>query len=234
MERSQEVPSSEHAPPLPPSPSPRSPLRPSPHPSSPVVVWDLGGVLAPSGRALTSLADALGIPEAVLAEPYWAHRDAYDLGGSPVAYWARIGEALRRPLDAAWAERLDAIDTGAWAVLGAEASGLLDRLADRGTPLGVLSNAPASLAAAVRRADWSARFDTLVFSSDLGLMKPDPRIYRGAEERLGRAASDIVFFDDRAENVAAARAHGWRAHIWSGAAAARAVLAGEGVPADGC
>ncbi|MFD3373807.1 MULTISPECIES: HAD family hydrolase [unclassified Streptomyces] len=197
-----------------------------------VVVWDLGGVLAPSGRALAALAEALDVPESELADPYWMHRDAYDLGAAPGAYWQRIAEALGRPLDAGWVERLDRIDTDCWATLDSDAETLLDQLSERGTPLGVLSNAPGSLARAIRRAPWSGRFETLVFSSDLGLMKPDPLVYRAADERLGRPASEVVFFDDRPENVVAARSHGWRAHVWTGGEAAAAVLAREGVLDD--
>lgn len=197
-----------------------------------MVVWDLGGVLAPSGRALGALAAALGVPESDLAGPYWAHRDTYDLGARPEEYWQRIAEELGRTPDETWVDRLDRIDTECWSALGPEAAELLTRLTDHGIPLGVLSNAPGSLAKAVRRASWSGFFETLVFSSDLGLMKPDPLVFRGADERFGRTPSDVVFFDDRRENVAAARAHGWRAHVWTGAETAAAVLAREGVLDD--
>ncbi|WP_030944234.1 HAD family hydrolase [Streptomyces sp. NRRL S-646] len=194
-----------------------------------MVVWDLGGVLAPSGRALTELARSLDVGEAELAGAYWAHRSAYDLGGTAAEYWRLVGESLGRPLDAVWAERLDRVDTDCWAALAEAPAALLAELASRGAALGVLSNAPRSLAAAVRGAPWSARFETLVFSCDLGLMKPDRLVYRAADERLGTSPRDVVFFDDRPENVAAARAHGWRAHVWTGADAAKAALIGEGV-----
>ncbi|UIX33491.1 HAD family hydrolase [Streptomyces sp. GQFP] len=197
-----------------------------------VVVWDLGGVLAPSGRALAVLAGALDVPESELAGPYWAHRDAYDLGASPGEYWGAVGAGLGRSLDAARVERLDRLDTDCWATLAPDAAALLDRLARRGIALGVLSNAPASLAKAVRGASWSGVFETLVFSCDLGLKKPDPLVYRAADRLLGRAPSDVVFFDDRPENVEAARAHGWRAHVWTGGAAATAVLADENLTVD--
>ncbi|MFM9444915.1 HAD family hydrolase [Streptomyces acidiscabies] len=206
--------------------------RPRSSPSSPhtsLVVWDLGGVLAPSGQALTALAEALDLPEAEFAARYWAHRDPYDLGGTPTQYWSLIGEALGRTFDAEWIARLDRIDTAAWAVLADDSAHLLDRIARRGTPLGVLSNAPASLATAVRQAAWSARFETLVFSSDLGLMKPDPQVYRSADRHFGRPPSDVIFFDDRPVNVESAREHGWRAHVWTGVEAATQVLIGEGV-----
>jgi putative hydrolase of the HAD superfamily len=45
----------------------------------------------------------------------------------------------------------------------------------------------------------------------LGLAKPDPAIYRAFEEHSGVPAGMIIFFDDRAENVVAARSAGWRA-----------------------
>jgi FMN phosphatase YigB (HAD superfamily) len=45
----------------------------------------------------------------------------------------------------------------------------------------------------------------------LGLAKPDPAIYRAFEEHSGVSAGTILFFDDRTENVAAARIAGWHA-----------------------
>lgn len=51
-------------------------------------------------------------------------------------------------------------------------------------------------------------FDDVVDSSAVGLRKPDPAIYRLACERLGVAPTDVVFLDDFAANVEAARALG--------------------------
>lgn len=48
----------------------------------------------------------------------------------------------------------------------------------------------------------------------LGLMKPDPAIFRRFEAETGLAPAEILFFDDSPANAAAARAHGWHAvHI---------------------
>lgn len=44
----------------------------------------------------------------------------------------------------------------------------------------------------------------------LGMAKPDAGIYRAFEERVGFGGADILFFDDLAENIAAAQALGWR------------------------
>lgn len=45
----------------------------------------------------------------------------------------------------------------------------------------------------------------------LGLAKPGPEIYRAFESLTHRAGAEILFFDDLAENIATARAVGWRA-----------------------
>jgi FMN phosphatase YigB (HAD superfamily) len=45
----------------------------------------------------------------------------------------------------------------------------------------------------------------------LAMAKPDPAIYEAFERATGTSGSSILFFDDRAENVAAARSRGWRA-----------------------
>ncbi len=49
-----------------------------------------------------------------------------------------------------------------------------------------------------------------IASHEIGLAKPDPASYR-AVEKLTPAGAEIVFFDDSAENVAAANREGWTA-----------------------
>jgi len=53
--------------------------------------------------------------------------------------------------------------------------------------------------------------DVIVYSHEVGLAKPDPRIYRHTERVLGVAPDEIVFVDDTALVVEAARACGWHA-----------------------
>ncbi len=48
-------------------------------------------------------------------------------------------------------------------------------------------------------------------SHEMGAVKPDARIYRLFEEGMGAAAGQVLFFDDLAPNVEAARACGWDA-----------------------
>ena len=51
-------------------------------------------------------------------------------------------------------------------------------------------------------------FNITLISSELGLVKPDPRIFQVAIEKAGVDPSEILFIDDREENVLAAQALG--------------------------
>lgn len=51
-------------------------------------------------------------------------------------------------------------------------------------------------------------FDAVIISAEVGLIKPDPRIYQLAAEKLSVATNQVIFIDDVTENVAAARNSG--------------------------
>ncbi len=55
---------------------------------------------------------------------------------------------------------------------------------------------------------WAELFDAVVISSEVGLRKPDERIYRHAAEALGLDSAECVFVDDIRHNVRAAEAIG--------------------------
>ena len=188
-----------------------------------IVVFDLGEVLVPSAGVLPRLAAEMGVPTEELSPAYWRHRRDYDLGGDEIAYWASVISMLGREPDPVLICRLSELDAAKWSVLPAASQLLLDQLTD--VRLGLLSNAPAPLASSVRAAGWTTALDVLVFSADLGLAKPDPRIYASADTAYKTAPADVVFFDDRADNVTAARAHGWDAHLWVAGTTAADVLA---------
>ncbi|WP_053719528.1 HAD-IA family hydrolase [Saccharothrix sp. NRRL B-16348] len=57
-------------------------------------------------------------------------------------------------------------------------------------------------------AGWEDLFDAVITSGEVGLAKPDRRIYLLAAERLGLPAAECVFVDDLAVNVRGAAAAG--------------------------
>jgi epoxide hydrolase-like predicted phosphatase len=53
-------------------------------------------------------------------------------------------------------------------------------------------------------------FDGCILSFEHGVMKPDAKLYEVVEHESGRRSADILYLDDRPENVAAGAARGWQ------------------------
>lgn len=58
-------------------------------------------------------------------------------------------------------------------------------------------------------------FDGLFFSCELGYMKTDAAFYTSIEQQLGLPGDAILFWDDSAANVEAARSSGWNAEVYT-------------------
>jgi len=78
----------------------------------------------------------------------------------------------------------------------------------QGIRTGLLSN---SWGHRYDRSRFAELFDGIVISGDVGIRKPDPRIYALAAEELGLSAQEIVFVDDLEQNLTPAREAGMAA-----------------------
>lgn len=199
------------------------------------VIFDLGGVLIDwNPRHLyRKLFDDAAEMERFLAEicaPEWnLEQDR----GRP---WAQaIAELSARHPDRA---ELIAAYRGRWqemlngAIEGTV--GILERLDAAGVPLYALTNWSAeTYPHAERLYPFLGRFRAIVVSGRIGLVKPDPAIYRHAIGRFGVDPGRTLFIDDSARNVAGAEAVGLRAIRFTGPEALARDLAALGLPVGG-
>ena len=96
---------------------------------------------------------------------------------------------------------------------------LVQRLHDAGVPLYCLTNFGDELwAGFLPTQPIFELFDDIVVSGAERIAKPDPRIYVLTERRTGRSGADLFFTDDNPDNIAAASARGWDAHLFTDAA----------------
>ena len=58
------------------------------------------------------------------------------------------------------------------------------------------------------------RFESLLVSCELGMAKPDPKVFRRVCQLTGTKPSQCFFVDDMAPNVEAARALGFHGHVF--------------------
>jgi putative hydrolase of the HAD superfamily len=74
---------------------------------------------------------------------------------------------------------------------------------------GLLSNAWSDARAAIdNRFHLLDVFDVVIFSAEVHLAKPDPRIYQLMLDKLGVQAAEAIFIDDFQENIGTAQALG--------------------------
>lgn len=57
--------------------------------------------------------------------------------------------------------------------------------------------------------------DGMHYAADLGCSKPAPEFFAAVEARSGFSPEEILFIDDKPDNVEAARQRGWNAAVWT-------------------
>jgi 2-haloacid dehalogenase len=107
---------------------------------------------------------------------------------------------------------------------------ILTELKERGVPLYAVSNfSREKYLESRQRFPSFDLFDGVMVSGEVGLVKPDPAIYRLLLERYGLDPAGVLYIDDLAENVAVAEGLGMTTHHFSSAAKLRADLEGRGL-----
>jgi len=92
-----------------------------------------------------------------------------------------------------------------------EVEEVLFALKERGLRCAVLSNWDRRLRSILAGFPWSGHFEDLIISSEIGVEKPHPRIFRDAEKRLGVTPEQALLWGDEARyDGEGARAAGWQ------------------------
>jgi FMN phosphatase YigB (HAD superfamily) len=85
------------------------------------------------------------------------------------------------------------------------------RLRRQGVPTYIFSNTNDLAVLHIRRNfPFFGNFDGYIYSHEIRAMKPDAKIYEAMEKMSGKRGADILYLDDRPENVAAGAARGWQ------------------------
>lgn len=109
-----------------------------------------------------------------------------------------------------------------------------EALVDAGVDVTLLTNFAADTFAEVReRYPVLGRGRGVTVSAEVGLLKPDPEIYRLHARTFGLDPSATLFVDDAPANVAGAREVGWDAVLFTTAERLDADLRQRGLPVPG-
>ena len=175
------------------------------------VIFDYGNVLsAPQGEAeIQAMAAILHVPSDSFLQAYWSLRVCYDEAAlEPADYWSRVAGQLSRRLTGEQIGDLIAVDARSWSYPAPIVPQWARDLRGAGLKTALLSNMPTTVRDYILRCDWLPAFDQRTFSCDVRVAKPADEIFRQCLDGLHVGAQDILFLDDRPENVEAAEALG--------------------------
>jgi putative hydrolase of the HAD superfamily len=172
------------------------------------VVFDYGNVLCleQTPEDMKGMALVCGIPHERFSELYWKLRPPYDRGDiDGPAYWTAVAGQQELSLSTDQIATLIKLDGESIIRPNQDAVQWAELLHHEGFPLTLLSNMPLELSRHVTKCFPSLSiFEYLIYSCDYGSIKPELAIYRDCLELLKVAPQDILYLDDRAENVDAA------------------------------
>lgn len=182
------------------------------------VIFDYGNVICrpPSEQQLSEAAVLCGLSVEDFVEAFWRKRREYDRGTDARAYWLDIAEASGRVFDEALVSEMMRREVDFWGRLDTRVLHWALDLRRAGLRTSILSNLPRTLGEKLRvEPGFLDHFDQVTFSYELGVIKPEPAIYRHALEGLGVEPAEALFLDDRPENVEGARAAGIHAEVFT-------------------
>lgn len=206
------------------------------------VLLDYGMVLTepPSPAARMAIKNLTGLAEDRLEPLYWAYRSDFDLGNlTGEGFWRKLAADAGILLSQDTFDALVRYDARMWMEINQRMVAWQLALKEHGLLTGIVSNMGDTILAAMERdLPWLNRFDVLVWSYRLRIAKPDPAIYRYALGQLGVAPDEVLFIDDRGENVDAAVASGMKGLVFTTVEQLRDELIAQGydkelpLPAD--
>jgi 2-haloacid dehalogenase len=185
-------------------------------------VFDAYGTLFDFASAARSCADVLGDAVERLSALWRDKQLQYTwlraAQGRHADFWQVTGDALDFTLETLGIEQPGLRERLMALYLALEpfpeVPAVLATLRRAGLKTAILSNGtPAMLDAAVGSAQLAAMFDAILSVEEVGVFKPDPRVYRLAVDRLGCPAAAIAFLSSNAWDAYAASAFGMQV-VW--------------------
>ena len=201
------------------------------------VVFDYGQVISlpQDPAAVDRMAEIAGVERGRFESVLWALRDEYDRGTIDArGYYGKIFAELSVDIDMDRIDKIIETDFNSWKNINMETAALMDELKKAGYTVGILSNMPHDfLAWARKNLPVFSLPQVSLFSCEVNLVKPEEAIYQKLLSMLGvkgvASAGEVVFFDDKIENVKSAGALGIKALLWKDAEDARRELLSLGV-----
>jgi len=197
------------------------------------VVFDYGNVISiqQDPKVMDELAGRIGVERKKFESALWSFRGEYDRGTvSAKEYFKTVLSSLAISMDDKSIDELIEIDLNSWKNIDTGTEALMKELKAAGYLVGILSNIPhVFLAWAKKNLPVFSLPHFGLYSCEVKLIKPEEAIYRLLLSMFAVEAEELVFFDDKVENIKGADAIGIKAILWKNSKEARRELISLGV-----
>jgi putative hydrolase of the HAD superfamily len=183
------------------------------------VIFDYGKVLSlpPTQEQWQMMIRCFGKSQQEFQQAYWSNRDGIDRGTLDIiTYWKKAGEDCGRQISDAEALDLIEQDNRQWTNTSPEMLALSRDLRGAGYKTAILSNMERRMLAVMReKLHWLDEFEVQMYSCEVGMAKPDAKIYLECCHRLGCRPEDVLFLDDKQVNTDAAKSIGMQSYVFA-------------------
>ncbi len=191
------------------------------------VIFDYGDVISQPQRkdCIEKMVSICGVERAQFDKGYWQFRLDYDRKMDNFTYFRNAGQVMGVSLTNEQIEELTLLDNQSWTQPNPTMLSWIAMLESSGVGTALLSNMPLVMSEYIlSNCDWFPRFETAVFSSKVGYVKPEKEIFMHCLEAAGMEAKSTLFIDDRIANIEGAKATGMIGLHFTGVTDAFAII----------
>lgn len=181
------------------------------------IVFDFGGVMTgkPNREAVVEfLCKSFDFSPQEFEVVNQEKRKAVKAGKRDQDFWFEYARQKNITLPEGWEDSFNHVVKNSIGV-NHEMYDFVLELKEKGMPVALLSNIDTHLARIIREFNLYAPFDPCLLSCEIGLEKPDPKIYEFLLKEMQLPAANIIFVDDRIKNVEAAQKLGFDAILFT-------------------
>lgn len=182
------------------------------------VVFDWGNVISFDDRSVVVdfMCRTFGFSKSDFERANVEKRKAMEAGKSDIDFWLQFAKENGIKLPDDWAHIYTSVLK---ASVGADPKmyELIEELKHNQIRVGLLSNINDRYTKLIRDFGFYDPFDPCLLSCEIGLDKPDPKAYEFLLSKLNIPAEEVVFIDDKLENIEAAKKMGIDAILFESA-----------------
>ena len=156
----------------------------------------------------------LNISKEEFSVAYFKHNHLSNIANtSSGEFWRKVFSEFGRESEAAnFVKLLESAPAGK---MNEEILPLIKLLKERGYKIGLLSNNTSVGAKEARSLGVDELFDVALFSAEIGLMKPDPEVFKYIANKLDVDITEMIFIDDAKKSLERAEEAGYQPILYT-------------------